>query len=106
MNRVGKLNATFRLYTTYKRTFSVAQGATESGSQSHVPSVLNANLQQVDPEIFQLIEHEKNRQIRGIQLIPSEVRHFLYRIFTLLSIPVVEFYFSSSIRSYWFLSNQ
>jgi len=34
--------------------------------------VLNARLSEVDPEIYDIIEHEKNRQYRGLQLIPSE----------------------------------
>ena len=29
-------------------------------------------LQQVDPEIFAMIENEKKRQSEGIELIPSE----------------------------------
>jgi glycine hydroxymethyltransferase len=33
---------------------------------------LNAPLEEIDPEIFDIIEREKNRQCRGIQLIPSE----------------------------------
>lgn len=35
-------------------------------------AMLNAPLDKVDPEIFDIIEKEKNRQWRGIQLIPSE----------------------------------
>jgi len=34
--------------------------------------MLNAPLRKIDPEIFDIIEKEKNRQWRGIQLIPSE----------------------------------
>jgi glycine hydroxymethyltransferase len=43
-------------------------------SRSHVtwPKVLNAPLEQVDPELFDIIEHEKNRQYKGLELIPSE----------------------------------
>lgn len=33
---------------------------------------LNQPLSVVDPEMFDIIEHEKNRQIKSIQLIPSE----------------------------------
>ncbi|KAI0559022.1 serine hydroxymethyltransferase cytosolic (glycine hydroxymethyltransferase) [Gracilaria domingensis] len=36
------------------------------------PSSLNAPLAEVDPELFDIIEHEKSRQIKSIQLIPSE----------------------------------
>ena len=43
-------------------------------SRSHVtwPRVLNASLEEVDPELFDIIEHEKNRQYKGLELIPSE----------------------------------
>ena len=37
---------------------------------------LNASLKDVDPELFDIIEHEKNRQYKGLQLIPSEVNIF------------------------------
>eukprot|EP00871_Galdieria_phlegrea_P001576 jgi/Galph1/2419/GphlegSOOS_G1100.1 len=50
---------------------SVAPG-TWNQTSSQVPSELNASLQQVDPEIYNLIQLEKKRQISGIQLIPSE----------------------------------
>jgi glycine hydroxymethyltransferase len=33
---------------------------------------LNLPLETVDPELFDIIEHEKHRQYRGLQLIPSE----------------------------------
>lgn len=36
------------------------------------PKVLNQSLEQVDPELFDIIEHEKNRQYKGLELIPSE----------------------------------
>jgi len=36
------------------------------------PAVLNASLEEVDPEIFDIIEREKNRLYRGLELIPSE----------------------------------
>jgi len=32
----------------------------------------NASLQEVDPEIFDLVEHEKRRQVTGLELIASE----------------------------------
>ncbi|EME27949.1 glycine/serine hydroxymethyltransferase [Galdieria sulphuraria] len=73
MKGVGKLKPSCLLYTTiWKRKFSVAQGAVDSGTKSQVPNNLNSSLQQVDTEIFELIEQEKRRQTRGIQLIPSE----------------------------------
>lgn len=36
------------------------------------PKVLNAGLAEVDPELYDIIEHEKNRQYKGLELIPSE----------------------------------
>ncbi len=36
------------------------------------PKVLNAPLAEVDPELLDIIEHEKNRQYKGLELIPSE----------------------------------
>ncbi|KAL9648448.1 hypothetical protein ABK040_014068 [Willaertia magna] len=33
---------------------------------------LNAPLKEIDPELYDIIEHEKNRQYKGLQLIPSE----------------------------------
>eukprot|EP00887_Chlorella_sp_A99_P008197 scaffold12.g8197.t1 len=43
-------------------------------SRKHVtwPRVLNAGLEEVDPELNDIIEHEKNRQYKGLELIPSE----------------------------------
>ncbi|KAI8469522.1 MAG: serine hydroxymethyltransferase [Monoraphidium minutum] len=43
-------------------------------SRSHVtwPKVLNAPLADVDPELYDIIEKEKNRQFKGLELIPSE----------------------------------
>ncbi|KAL0483118.1 glycine hydroxymethyltransferase [Acrasis kona] len=35
-------------------------------------NILNARLEEIDPEIYDIIEYEKNRQYRGLQLIPSE----------------------------------
>ncbi|KAH7279904.1 hypothetical protein KP509_37G043000 [Ceratopteris richardii] len=45
-----------------------------SKNKSHVtwPKPLNASLEKVDPEIADIIEHEKNRQWKGLELIPSE----------------------------------
>jgi glycine hydroxymethyltransferase len=33
---------------------------------------LNSSLEEIDPEITDIIEHEKNRQWKGLELIPSE----------------------------------
>merc|ERR1712151_912422 len=33
---------------------------------------MNASLEEVDPELFDIIEHEKDRQGKGLELIPSE----------------------------------
>eukprot|EP00889_Picochlorum_renovo_P005259 jgi/Picre1/32289/NNA_007635.t1 len=40
--------------------------------RAHVtwPKVLNQSLEQVDPELYDIIEHEKNRQYKGLELIP------------------------------------
>eukprot|EP00897_Mesotaenium_endlicherianum_P000796 jgi/Mesen1/10717/ME000090S10173 len=45
-----------------------------SKEKSHVswPKVLNTSLEEVDPEINDIIEKEKNRQWKGLELIPSE----------------------------------
>ncbi|GBF93403.1 serine hydroxymethyltransferase [Raphidocelis subcapitata] len=42
--------------------------------RSHVtwPKVLNKSLLEVDPELHDIIEKEKNRQFKGLELIPSE----------------------------------
>lgn len=36
------------------------------------PQQLNASLEEVDPDLFDIIEKEKNRQWKGLELIPSE----------------------------------
>ena len=33
---------------------------------------MNASLEEIDPELFDIIEHEKDRQRKGLELIPSE----------------------------------
>ena len=33
---------------------------------------MNAPLEEIDPELFDIIEHEKDRQRKGLELIPSE----------------------------------
>lgn len=47
---------------------------THDKQREHVtwPRQLNAPLLQVDPELFDIIEKEKNRQLKGLELIPSE----------------------------------
>jgi len=44
----------------------------EEPGMKEVVGQMNASLHDVDPEVFDIIEHEKNRQWKGIQLIPSE----------------------------------
>uniref|UniRef100_A0A0E0D6K8 Serine hydroxymethyltransferase n=1 Tax=Oryza meridionalis TaxID=40149 RepID=A0A0E0D6K8_9ORYZ len=46
--------------------------ATEERSGVTWPKQLNAPLEEVDPEIADIIEHEKARQWKGLELIPSE----------------------------------
>lgn len=43
-------------------------------ARKHVtwPAALNAPLSQIDPELEDIIEKEKNRQLKGLELIPSE----------------------------------
>ena len=36
------------------------------------PRTLNESLGDVDPELYDIIEKEKNRQWKGLELIPSE----------------------------------
>ena len=36
------------------------------------PRTLNESLGEVDPELYDIIEKEKNRQWKGLELIPSE----------------------------------
>lgn len=50
-----------------RRTF-----ATPAVSPAAAVSALNQRLSEVDPEMFDIIEREKARQIKSIQLIPSE----------------------------------
>lgn len=46
----------------------------QDSQRSHVtwPKTLNAPLSEVDPDLFDIIEKEKNRQFKGLELIPSE----------------------------------
>ncbi|MEW5311249.1 MAG: hypothetical protein WDW38_002981 [Sanguina aurantia] len=46
----------------------------KDADRAHVkwPQVLNAPLLDVDPELYDIIEREKNRQYKGLELIPSE----------------------------------
>eukprot|EP01024_Parvocaulis_polyphysoides_P041133 TRINITY_DN3768_c0_g1_i1.p1 TRINITY_DN3768_c0_g1~~TRINITY_DN3768_c0_g1_i1.p1 ORF type:complete len:523 (-),score=89.20 TRINITY_DN3768_c0_g1_i1:286-1854(-) len=45
-----------------------------SADRSHVqwPKTLNKPLLEVDPDLYDIIEKEKNRQYKGLELIPSE----------------------------------
>ncbi|XP_024390705.1 serine hydroxymethyltransferase 1, mitochondrial [Physcomitrium patens] len=60
--------ASFRFAT------SAAAAEDPTSSKAHVtwPKQLNADISEVDPEIVDIIEHEKNRQYKGLELIPSE----------------------------------
>lgn len=46
----------------------------KDSERAHItwPKVLNQPLAEVDPELYDIIEHEKSRQHRGLELIPSE----------------------------------
>lgn len=46
----------------------------ESEEKKHVtwPEMCNKSLAEVDPEMVEIIEREKNRQYKGLELIPSE----------------------------------
>ncbi|CAF3670897.1 unnamed protein product [Adineta steineri] len=43
-----------------------------SGGDSKIPSFLTESLAQCDPEMYELIRKEKQRQIRGLEMIASE----------------------------------
>ncbi|KAJ1672608.1 Serine hydroxymethyltransferase, cytosolic, partial [Spiromyces aspiralis] len=58
--------ATTTTTTTTKRALST------SGFARNASAVLNEHLEAVDPEMFDIIEREKQRQRDGIVLIPSE----------------------------------
>ena len=53
---------------------SLPSEAVDEKERSRVtwPKQLNAPLEEVDPEIADIIEHEKARQWKGLELIPSE----------------------------------
>jgi len=55
---------------------SAARGARryhgESRTSAPWPVSLNKSLEDVDPEMFDIIEHEKRRLFKGLELIPSE----------------------------------
>merc|ERR1711998_681888 len=44
----------------------------QSRTSASWPPVLNQSLEELDPEIYDLIEHEKHRLFKGLELIPSE----------------------------------
>ena len=39
------------------------------------PKQLNASLEDVDPELYDIIEHEKNRQYKVRQLLSANISH-------------------------------
>jgi glycine hydroxymethyltransferase len=41
-------------------------------NQSQWPKICNLSLEEVDPEMADIVEKEKNRQWKGLELIPSE----------------------------------
>lgn len=72
--------STSRVFKSPLAQFSSAALANEEAysriekEKSHVtwPKQLNSPLEEVDPEITKIIELEKNRQWKGLELIPSE----------------------------------
>ncbi|KAI8114444.1 hypothetical protein M9434_002568 [Picochlorum sp. BPE23] len=70
---------TTRQYSAAAEPVAVSNDAdyekfSSDANRAHVtwPKVLNQSLEQVDPELYDIIEHEKNRQYKGLELIPSE----------------------------------
>jgi len=55
-----------------RRNFSTSISSAAPNTEKWAKQ-LNASLKDTDPEMFDIIEHEKNRQYKGLQLIPSEV---------------------------------
>lgn len=43
-----------------------------NGENANPMKILNATLQESDPELFELIKKEKHRQIHGLEMIASE----------------------------------
>jgi glycine hydroxymethyltransferase len=61
--------------SSFRLASNTAVAADEGSSfKSHIswPKQLNADISEIDPEIVDIIEHEKNRQWKGLELIPSE----------------------------------
>ena len=64
-------------------SFSLARHAAPvSASRSHCPALLlsvrrfhDPSLEELDPEVFSLLQKEKDRQKRGLELIASEVAY-------------------------------
>jgi hypothetical protein len=71
VSRVGR-SAAFTKRTTQQQIIVLASH--NSQVRTKFDNSLNATLEQIDPEMYDIIEHEKRRQYRGLQLIPSEVR--------------------------------
>jgi len=64
----------------------------------------NLSLQEQDPEIFELIQKEKARQVSGIELIASEVRilHFAHAFHLVRDASIAHHGITSLIRvSIW-----
>ncbi|RMZ92584.1 hypothetical protein DV736_g146, partial [Chaetothyriales sp. CBS 134916] len=68
----ASIRASFRCHScrTRTRTFSTTPAA--SALSSAQTELLGAHLEKADPEIFQILQKEKNRQQHFINLIPSE----------------------------------
>lgn len=84
MRSVMRMSATIAHRATVRATAGNAatrgaqagrSAATTSGAAAPTLSpLLSTPLSQIDPEIFEIIEHEKKRQWESLALIPSEVR--------------------------------
>jgi glycine hydroxymethyltransferase len=73
---LGLLNqASKRFYAAHSSSNESNYAAfANSSERKHVtwPKAINAPLSEVDPELVDIIEREKNRQYKGLELIPSE----------------------------------
>lgn len=54
------------------RSLAAAPAAADPEDLPRWITKLNAPLSEIDPELSDIIEHEKNRQYKGLELIPSE----------------------------------
>ena len=62
---------TSRMISTNADAYAALSEKKESAHMTW-PQILNKPLQEVDPELADIIEKEKNRQWKGLELIPSE----------------------------------